>query len=290
MIRLIALDMDGTLLNPQMVISEKNRQAIINAQANNVDVVIATGRGFREAITPVTEAKLHLSYICLNGAEVRDIHGNMVSSTYLPGKQVPKITEILKNEKIDHQIFVGNHVYTKNVEEIVNLYIQMMSGDGQIPPIEVIRSEVNQYVEDGYIQEIKTFDNLLDCYGNKVYKVFGSSLCKKSLDRAVHALTKLQNISVSSSAPGNLEITSINAQKGIALEQYATRKGVSMDQVMVIGDSYNDLSMMKRAKLSVAMRNAPEEIKKSCTKVTETNKNDGVALAIEDILQQQFIS
>ena len=79
----------------------------------------------------------------------------------------------------------------------------------------------------------------------------------------------------------------MNAQKGIAVEQYAKSKGISMDNVMVIGDSYNDLSMMERAGRSVAMGNAPAEIKAACTEITTTNEHDGVGLAIEAILQHQ---
>ena len=79
----------------------------------------------------------------------------------------------------------------------------------------------------------------------------------------------------------------MNAQKGIAVEQYAKSKGISMDNVMVIGDNYNDLSMMERAGRSVAMGNAPAEIKAACTTVTTSNEHDGVGLAIEAILQLQ---
>ena len=84
-----------------------------------------------------------------------------------------------------------------------------------------------------------------------------------------------------------MEITSVNAQKGIAVEQYATSKGISMDQVMVVGDNYNDLSMMERAGRAVAMGNAPDAIKAACTHVTATNEHDGVGIAIQEVLQVQ---
>src|SRR5690625_4630355 len=232
MIRLIAIDMDGTLLNPNLVVSERNRQAILQAQASGIEVVIATGRGFIEAKDPVMQVQLDLSYICLNGADVRDQEVNDLSSTYLLEKDVPLITSILKQEGIDQQIFIGNHVYTKSAEEFVDLYTQIMSEDGQIPPVDKIRSEVNKQVEQGYIRVVDSFDHIFTRYGTEVYKIFGSSLNRTSLDSARLALTKVAGISVSSSGAGNLEITNINAQKGIALEQYANNKGISMEQVM----------------------------------------------------------
>ena len=92
--------------------------------------------------------------------------------------------------------------------------------------------------------------------GNEIYKIFGTSF-NRHLDNAREALKSLPGLAVSSSGAGNLEITNINAQKGIAVEQYAKSKGISMENVMVIGDNYNDLSMMERAGRSVAMGNAP---------------------------------
>ena len=123
--------------------------------------------------------------------------------------------------------------------------------------------------------------------GAEVRDEFGTSCNKLHLENARKALQLLPGLAISSSGAGNLEITNINAQKGIAVEQHAKRKGISMDNVMVIGDSYNDLSMIERAGRSVAMGNAPAEVKAACTNVTTTNANDGVGLAIEAILQHQ---
>ena len=132
------------------------------------------------------------------------------------------------------------------------------------------------------------YDELINQRGSEIYKVFGTSFNRLNLDNARKALQLLPGLAISSSGAGNLEITNMNAQKGIAVEKYAKSKGISMANVMVIGDSYNDLSMMERAGRSVAMGNAPAEIKAACTEITTTNEHDGVGLAIEAILQLQF--
>lgn len=142
-------------------------------------------------------------------------------------------------------------------------------------------------VEQGTLQEVDSFDDLIQQRGNEIYKIFGTSLHRQHLDNARNILHTLPGLAVSSSGAGNLEITHALAQKGIAVEQYAKSKGVSMESVMVIGDNYNDLSMMKRAGRSVAMGNAPAEIKAACTVTTTSNAHDGVGLAIEAILQLQ---
>ena len=287
MIRLIALDMDGTILSPDHSISTKNKEAIWEAQKNGIEVVIATGRSFPEAFDPINEAGLEVPYICINGAEVRDQQGNLISETHILEEDISKITTILEAEAIDYQLFIDKQVYTKNIEAPIDTFIQLAEAANQVPQVDDIRREVMDRVERGIIRQVESFDTLIAERGSSIYKVFGTSYNRDQLDRAREALKQIPGLAVSSSGAGNLEITSVNAQKGIAVEQYATSKGISMDEVMVVGDNYNDLSMMERAGRAVAMGNAPDAIKAACTHVTETNEHDGVGLAIQEILKVQ---
>lgn len=287
MIRLIAIDMDGTILSPDHSISTKNKEAILEAQSRGIDVVIATGRSFSEAFEPINSNGLNVSYICLNGAEVRDSFGDLISATHITESDVRQIISVLDAETIDYQLFIDTIVYTKSIEGPIDAFIQLAKAANQVPPIDEIRKEVMGRVEQGTLREVDSFDSLIKQRGNDIYKVFGTSFHRPHLDNARNILHTLPGLAVSSSGAGNLEITHVNAQKGIAVEQYATSKGISMENVMVIGDNYNDLSMMKRAGRSVAMGNAPEEIKAACTVTTTSNAHDGVGLAIEAILQLQ---
>lgn len=288
MIKLIAIDMDGTILSPELTISERNRQAILAAQSDGIEVMIATGRSYVEAFDPVQEAGLDLAYICLNGAEVRDRSGNILDATHLSKNDIPKITSILESELIDYQLFIGDDMYTKSIEGIVDIFIQLAEAAHQIPAVDKIRAEVADRVKQGAIHEVESFDSIIKKYPNEIYKIFGSSHSDIKLDRARASLKKLPHLAVSSSGAGNLEITSIHAQKGIAVEKYAKNKGIAMENVMVIGDNYNDLSMMERAGHPVAMGNAAADIKAVCKTVTATNEHDGVGLAIEAILEPQI--
>ena len=135
------------------------------------------------------------------------------------------------------------------------------------------------------LRKLPSFDHIIEQHGKEIFKIFGSSFNKVHLDNARKKLELLPGLAISSSGAGNLEITNINAQKGIAVEKYAKTKGISMKEVMVIGDNYNDLSMMKVAGYSVAMGNAPAEIQAACTTVTTTNEFDGVGMAIESALR-----
>lgn len=287
MIKLIAIDMDGTILSPELTIGEKSKQAILAAQSEGIEVVIATGRSYVEAFDPIKAAGLDLDFICLNGADIRDRSGKTLEATHLSKNDVPKITSVLETEMIDYQLFIGKDMYTKNTEGIVDIFVQLAEAAHQIPAIDKIRAEIIDRVQQGAIHEVDSFDPIIKQYPNEIFKVFGSSENDSKLDRARKSLKTLPNIAVSSSGAGNLEITSIHAQKGIAVGKYAKSKGISMEDVMVIGDSYNDLSMMKLAGHSVAMGNASADIKAACKTVTATNEHDGVGLAIEAILQPQ---
>ena len=114
MIKLIATDMDGTLLNAGHEITTMNQEAIKFAQANGITVVIATGRAFYEAQTPVAETDLKVPYICLNGAEVRDESFNIMSTSHLNHDLVHKITTALKNNHIYYQIYTNRGIYTED--------------------------------------------------------------------------------------------------------------------------------------------------------------------------------
>lgn len=287
MIRLIAIDMDGTILSPDHSLSSKNREMILQAQSTGIEVLIATGRAFSEAIKPLQGEGLTLPYVCLNGAEVRDVEGKLISATHLKEHNIEQITTILEASSIEYQLFIDTIVYTLDIENPINAFIQLSTASGQTPPVDEIRKEVMEQVEEGSLIQIDSFDKLISERGSEIYKVFATSYNREDLDAARAALKMIPGLAISSSGAGNIEITNINAQKGIAVENYAKSKGISMDDVMAIGDNYNDLSMMERAGRAVAMKNAPTEIKAACTHMTESNANDGVGLAIETILELQ---
>ena len=96
----------------------------------------------------------------------------------------------------------------------------------------------------------------------------------------------LSGIAISSSGKENIEVNSLEAQKGVALEKLLKDKGLSPENAMAMGDNLNDLSMMKVVGRPVAMGNALDQIKDFCPFITATNKEDGVAKAIQEVIQQ----
>lgn len=286
MIKLIALDMDGTVLNTEHEISERNAEAIKAAQAQGIEVMISTGRGYLDGMIPVNEAGLTLAFSGLNGAEVRDDKGNIMSKTPIEADELTKVLEELKENKVFFDVYIGDQVFTESLEEQIKIFLDFAKTMDFSKEEEILES-MQERVDKGLIVEVDNLAKVIEANKESVYKVLAISDDLEKLAEVGDKLATFSNIAVSSSLVGNLEINGAQAQKGIALEKYAALKGISLEDTMVVGDNFNDLSMMKVAGHAVAMENAPEEVKSYCDEVTLSNAENGVALAIEKVLKQQ---
>lgn len=282
--RLVATDMDGTLLNARHEISNRNKQAVLDMQAKGIDVIVATGRSFPEAYIPVKRAGLTLPYICINGAEIRNESKQVIGSTHLLPKDISRAMATLNKYEVYFDLFIDEYVYVLSIEKQIDMFIKIGSSAEQSVPEDTIRQTVYSRVEQGFIREVGSYDSILQEHGETVYKMLGICTDDRQFKQATRELEAFEQLAISSSGKGIIEITHVNAQKGIALEKYATSKGIDMRDVMVIGDNYNDISMMEKAGISVAMENAPDDIKAICTHETSTSEKDGFAQAIETIL------
>lgn len=287
MIKLIATDMDGTLLNAAHEITPENQAAIKFAQEHGITVVIATGRAFYEANTPVAETDLKVPYICLNGAEVRDETFNIMSTSHLNHSLVNKITTTLKKEDIYYQVYTNRGIYTEDPQRDLEIYIDIAERAGQKADVEKIKNSIQKRIDNGTLKIVDNYDKIEDIPGELIMKIlaFDSDLGK--IDLVGQELAKSANLAVSSSSRGNLEITHSDAQKGIALATIAKQLGIDLDNVMALGDNLNDISMLERVGYPVAMDNAAPEVKAVAKYVTDSNENSGVGKAIMKFLKDE---
>lgn len=287
MIKLIATDMDGTLLNAAHEISQENQEAIKFAQEHGITVVIATGRAFYEANTPVAETDLKVPYICMNGAEVRDETFNIMSTSHLNHSLVSKITSTLKEKDIYYQVYTNRGIYTENPQRDLEIYIDIAERAGQKADVEKIENSIQKRIDNGTLKIVDNYDKIEDIPGELIMKIlaFDSDLGK--IDLVGQELAQSPNLAVSSSSRGNLEITHSDAQKGIALSTIAKQLGIDLKDVMALGDNLNDVSMLERVGYSVAMDNAAPEVKTVAKYVTDSNENSGVGKAIKKFLKEE---
>ncbi|MDQ0154388.1 Cof-type HAD-IIB family hydrolase [Robertmurraya andreesenii] len=283
MIKCIAIDMDGTLLNTEHQITEENIDAIKKAQAQGVEVVIATGRSYPEAIYILKEAGITCSVICVNGAEVRSPDGEITDFTPLDKQVGKKALELLENSGMYVEVFTNKGVFTVDIEQGVEIFKNFISQSHKEEDVERIEAILQERVD--FIHTVDSFEMIFEDPSFYIYKLLAFSFERNVITKAEHALSDLHGIALSSSGPENLEINGVEAQKGIALDAFTKEKGISLMDTMAIGDNYNDLSMFQRVGRAVAMGNADEEIKGQCHFVTLTNEESGVAKAIMDALK-----
>ncbi|MCD8837507.1 Cof-type HAD-IIB family hydrolase [Mammaliicoccus sciuri] len=280
MIKLIATDMDGTLLNAAHEVSNENYEAIKYAQSKGITVVIATGRAFYEANSPIEKTDLTLPYICLNGAEVRDEEFNIVHTSKLTRPLINKITGVLNKEDIYYQVYTNFGIYTEDPEKDLEIYVDIAEKAGQKADVKKIRANIQSRIDNGTLKTVDSYDEIENRPGEIILKIlaFASDLSK--IDRAKAEISESKSLAVSSSSRGNIEITHSDAQKGIALEEIANQLNISMSDVMAIGDNLNDVSMLEKAGYAVAMENGAPEVKEIADYVTDTNEHSGVGKAI----------
>jgi Cof subfamily protein (haloacid dehalogenase superfamily) len=286
MITFIATDMDGTLLNENQEISEANKQAILDAQDQGIEVVVATGRSYEEARYVIEEAGISCDIVCANGAEVRNKQGEIIYQAGIESARAREIAAVLNETGIYFEIYTDQGTYTEDYEMGVELIVNIFTTANPGVSEEQVRQAARERFEKGHIKLVEDYGTLFADDSQLVYKFLVFSFDEKQLQEANEKLSALAGIAISSSGKENIEVNSLEAQKGVALEKLLKDKGLSPENAMAMGDNLNDLSMMKVVGRPVAMGNALDQIKDFCPFITATNKEDGVAKAIQEVIQQ----
>ena len=259
-VRLIALDMDGTLLlSDHQTVPQRNIDAIRRADAAGIRVCICTGRMIEDASDFVKRLNLPCMLIACNGTRISDAP--------LPEGR------ILYRRSLEPED-------AKRAIDLLMPYHIMMNGfeDGRVTTIAFAPGQ-HYHVAKRTLVDV--------CYGEEamyaaaergIMKLYlAEDGCDGAADnaniRAARAAVRaaLPHLQMTKSAPGNIEITPENAGKGMALAYLAQYLGLEREQVMAMGDAENDLSMLEYAEHSVAMANASDEVKATCRYQTASN-------------------
>ena len=287
MIKLIASDMDGTLLNHNHKIPKENVKLINFAKNQGIEFVVATGRAYYEALPALNEENINCDVISFNGGIVYDKNGNIISITPMLPKDLYYTIEILKSFDISYQLYTKNTIYTKSIETDINAYIDLIRSNGYDPDVEHLRAEAQQKLDVGYITEVENIELYLNEKENPPIKIIAISNDISKLENAAKLLSENKSISVTSSGANNIEIMHKNATKGEALKEIAKIYGINLENAVAIGDNLNDQAMLDIVGYSVAMKNGNIKLKEQAKYVTEkTNSEGGVADTIFKLIEQ----
>lgn len=286
--KLIAIDMDGTLLGDSRQVTAENAKAVKEAQQQGITVVVATGRDEKEARKPLLDVGLSCPVISVNGAETRDEKGDVLSKIPLDKQEVLEIAEILRTHNVYFELYTNHGAYTDDYEAAIQIVIDVLASAGSKDDLETMRAIAQERFDIGAVTLTKSYKQLIEKESTMLMKVLAFSQNDVNREAAKQVLMNRGGLAISASASDNIEITNINAQKGRAVEAFASTLGIPMDEVMVIGDSFNDVSMFEIAAIKVAMGNAEPEIKEMASFVTKTNEESGVAFAIRKVLASKL--
>lgn len=288
MIKVIASDMDGTLLGDDHKVAPETLAAVREACDAGIRFMIATGRNFPGAMTELEGADLVCDYIVASGAEVRNPEQEVVKVTAISPVLCREVYEAVKKFPLSVIFCTDGYDYrvgtAEEAEESIIRQLELFHLDMRRE--EILKTELYRHVKEN--TRVVPDIGALEEKEVPVYKIFLFADDLEMLGMIRQELEKNEKIAVASSFETNLEITDVCAQKGPVLKEYIESLGYTMDEVMVLGDSLNDYSMMAMDfGATVAMENAVPEIKAAAKYVTKSNAEFGVAYAIRRLLEEQ---
>lgn len=261
---LIAIDLDGTLLVDHHFISAENIAAIHRAVTHGIAVYLVSGRAVRGMQTAATTLGLNTPLISLNGSFIYDvINQNIVYSHPITREIAQRAIRVFQNRNIYIGYHTGLHWYVD--KDCIEMRAEGKSMDAQ-----------PEFVE-----------NLSTAIIPPPHKLIAMDFTHEHLLHAAHQdlERELPDLNAHFSETFALEIFDRQVSKGAAIQHIANSIRLPVEKIMVIGDNYNDISMMELAGLSIAMGNAPENVKSKADWIVPSNKENGVAFAIDRVLK-----
>ena len=285
MYKLIAMDIDGTLLNSYGEVSLKNKEAIELALKKNIEVVLTSGR-MPKAILPIAnEIKADKYIISGNGATIYDVQNDkIIYNSYLTKKKVLEIIDICEKNSMFYNVYTNDVILTKSLSYNILFYHNENKRNPEDKKIKInIVDDIYKYVEE---YEKEDFLKVTICDNDEF--VFKSIMNKIKNIRNVDIL-EVAHMSKKIIKHGSeeheiayyyTEITNRNVNKWTALEMLLKKLEIEKEELITIGDNVNDKEMIENAGLGIVTGNASPEMKKIANKIVSSNNENGVAEAI----------
>ena len=278
-IRLLATDIDGTLLNPQFQISDGDMRALRRAHAAGIEIVLVTGRRHTFALPIARQLGFDLWLISSNGAVTRSLGGESFHRDLMPAATCRRLCGAMRE-------FRGNTVLTFDKEVKGAIVMERMDEVGA-----AIRRWLEKNME--FIDLVVPIEDAL--VTDPVQAMFCGTM-----ERMSQALRALESAGMDGTVTvlrteypardlSMIDVLNAGCSKGHALERWASHRGYRREEVMAVGDNHNDIEMLEFAGHPVIMGNACEELRSRGWTVTRGNDACGVAAAVEAVISDQWI-
>lgn len=266
--QLISLDMDGTLLDNDLKISNENISAIHQAALQNKYVVIATGRSLSE-MNPYMERLKDIRYFILeSGAVIFDrLKNKMIYQKYFEKNAVEQIIKISYKQDLMPHYFTGGHSYSFT-EKMMHMDKYNMTKFQDF------------YLEN--VRKIIDFNEFKEKYSDKIEKII---FYHRSIQEMDLCYQYLHDIAIEKPTVGiSIEMSPQGVNKASALKMLCQILDISLNKTIAIGDSDNDLEILNQVGIAIAVENANENVKNICNEIVKDNHHHGVAQAIKKYL------
>lgn len=277
--KLFASDMDGTLLCSDFSISRENLDAIAELDRRGVVFAIATGRSYIDARSILDKHDLKCPIVCSNGAAVRNSDGSLVSKRTIPLEELARLCAYMDEQGI----FYGINT-TWDLSMLPNWESLLDAEEGATPEkLDFVKGPVLS--QDG-LRFVPSFAPFLSGEEDSC-SISLASTDEKKLDAFAEFAALSGKVHLMASGFDSLEITPMGCSKASGLQDLGEFLGISLEEMVSMGDNYNDLDMLLETGLSFAVEDAPEDIRAVCTGVTPGCNKNGVAYAIHRLLEEE---
>lgn len=267
-IKLIALDLDGTTLNSQGKLGERNRNALKEAFDMGVNIVIATGRPFCALPGEIKDFEPVRYVLTSNGARITDLHtGEAIYENCLDGHAVEAAVAMLREHNYVLETFVNGTAYIEG-----DYYREVERTGKSFRDVNYILS--TRHPVDNFYEFMLRNKNGIENINVNFSDISEKPAMKKKLET-------LPDVTITSSFDHNLEIGGASTSKAEALRRMCEIMHVEPSQMLAAGDSPNDMAMLSLAGFPVAVANAKPEVKEIAKFIAPSNDDDGVAVAVK---------
>ncbi len=268
-VRLIALDLDGTLLNDAKELTERTQRALEAASRSGIEVVLSTGR----PVTALPQEVAHFPYIkyalTADGARIENLRtGELLFEGLIPKEMVKPIYDIFDDYDVIEEIYIKGQGYISERD------IDHLEEYTTNPAHAAYARRTRKRVED--------IHDLLDRDIDKAHALFKSF---EDREDAMRRIREIADLELCDAFPINLEVSAPGINKGEGLKILGEKLGIETKDMMAFGDSNNDAAMLQTAGVAVVMDNAYESVKEIADMIAPSNEEDGVAAVIEQMLE-----
>jgi len=264
--KVIALDLDGTLLNKKKEISLSNQERIQKLREQGVKVVLASGRSATAMRYYYNQLGLDEPMVCCNGGFVVDpITEKVIASRPIKREDLETAAELLRQEDAYYLVYTATTLWMSSIQFSMD---QWVFRNRKLAPEDQVDIKIREDLESLFDEE-------------PIYKLFVFCVNEEEKQDRIQLLRKLPGLEVSDSLPGAIDLMRKGVTKADGLKDIADYYGISMNEIAFMGDHNNDVEALKQAGLGVAMGNATEAARNAADWLTDDHDEDGVKTALD---------